>query len=169
MGPPWDPSRDAGGRAFTYTWRVYHRPVAQPPDDDDADYSLDFAPPDNALHPTMELQTSDLLNLQQAGVATAKPNLVIQLDGGETIELQPGWSQVPETSRVVVDDTPSVILAAEPALRIPPAPAPVQPLRPAVPREIAPPRSGRWLVVIVYVLAAAALALALYERFGLPA
>lgn len=45
-----------------------------------------------------------------------------------------------------------------------PAPAPPVPVRNAVPAE-APRRGGAWLVVLVYILSAAALGYAIWERF----
>ncbi len=95
-------------------------------------------------------------NMAVAGVAQAKPNLVIQLENGRVVELQPGWSQQPDAS-VVVDDQPKVIVSA-------PAPAP----RVTAPMSFAEPRgrgSGMWLVVVMYLMASAALAAAIYERW----
>ena len=101
----------------------------------------------------MELETSELANMAQSGHVQTKPNLVIQLASGRTVELQPGWSQRDEPGSVVVDAGPSVIVAPE---RGPLVSAPVT--APAL------RGSGLWLVVIVYALATTALAFAIYER-----
>jgi hypothetical protein len=136
--------------------------VAGPPkdDDDDGDFSIQLNPyPVKPVGPTMELQTSDLANMAQSGVASAKPNLMIQLDTGETVELGPGWSQ--ERGGRGSEPPPSIIVELHPETHVPaplPRPPPV-----AAPRE---PRSpGVALVVIVYVIASVALGLAIYERF----
>ena len=103
-------------------------------------------------NPTMELETADLANMEQTGEAIARPNLVIQLESGKTVELGPGWSQK-------TDDAPKVIVADDTlGARHVPAPAPAQvPMR---------RRDGSaWLVVLVYLLATAALAAAIYERY----
>jgi hypothetical protein len=136
--------------------------VAGPPDDDDGDYAISMTPYPKVANPTIELNTSDLANMEQSGVAQAKPNLVIQLDGGRTVELEPGWSQKHDDRKVVVDDVASVIVETEP--RAPVTPAAVAASRELAPRA-APQRSGAWLVVAMYVLALTALGLAIYERF----
>jgi hypothetical protein len=140
--------------------------VAGPPDDDDdGDFSIQLAPYPKAANPTMELETSDLANMAQSGVAETKPNLVIQLDTGQTVELAPGWSQGHATSNAAAAAMPSIIVEAD---IVPP---PLPQVAPAAPRPRAAPaprRSGTWLVVLLYLLSAAALALALYERFGWP-
>jgi len=95
-------------------------------------------------------------NMSVAGVAQAKPNLVIQLENGRVVELQPGWSQQPDAS-VVVDDQPKVIVAgATPVPRV------------TAPMKFAEPRgrgSGVWLTVLMYLMASAALAAAIYQRW----
>lgn len=95
-------------------------------------------------------------NMAVAGVAQAKPNLMIQLENGNVVELQPGWSQQADAS-VVVDEQPKVIVS--PATPVP---------RVTAPMSFAEPRgrgSGMWLVVVMYLLASAALAAAIYERW----
>jgi hypothetical protein len=95
-------------------------------------------------------------NMSVAGVAQAKPNLMIQLENGRVVELQPGWSQTPDAS-IVVDDQPKVIVAgATPVPRV------------TAPMKFAEPRgsgSGMWLTVVMYLMASAALAAAIYERW----
>jgi hypothetical protein len=95
-------------------------------------------------------------NMAVSGVASAKPNLMIQLEDGQVVELQPGWSQAPEGS-IVVDDQPKVIVSSATA-----APRVTAPMSFAEPRSR---RSGLWLVVLVYLAAGAALVAAIYERF----
>jgi hypothetical protein len=102
-----------------------------------------------------------------SGEASAKPNLVIQTGDGRLLELQPGWSQAAPGPAPEDGGTPSIIIddgLAAPAVERPRVP-PRQPL----PRTLAEPtpvkRGGPWLVVLVYVLSAAALGFAIYERF----
>ena len=123
--------------------------------DDDGDFSIQLNPIPGAPNPTMELETADLANMEQSGEAIARPKLVIQLESGKTVELPHGWSQK-------TDDAPKVIVADEAALGSRPAVAPVA--RPAtIPR---PKRDHSvWLVVLAYLLASAALAAAIYERY----
>ncbi len=122
--------------------------------DGDGDFSIQLNPIPGAPNPTMELETADLANMEQSGEAIARPKLVIQLESGKTVELPHGWSQK-------TDDSPKVIIADE-ALGSRPAVAPV-------PQPVAVPRIKKdhsvWLVVFAYLLASAALAAAIYERY----
>ena len=122
--------------------------------DDDGDFAIQLNPIPGAPNPTMELETADLANMEQSGEAIARPKLVIQLESGRTVELPAGWSQK-------TDDAPKVIVADQ-ALGSRPAVAPVD-------RPAAIPRRKKdhsvWLVVFAYLLAAAALAAAIYERY----
>ena len=64
-------------------------------------------------------------------------------------------------------DAPASIVVTPSLGAMPPAvprPAPPVPIRTAVPAE-APRRGGVWLVVLVYLLSAAALGYAIWERF----
>ena len=66
-----------------------------------------------------------------------------------------------------IDEGAKIIIAAGPADSAPAlraaAPAPVR--RPTTAPAIAPKQGGAWLVVLIYLLAAAALAYAIYERY----
>jgi len=112
----------------------------------------------------MELETADLKEMSLYGEAKAKPNLVIQTGDGRVLELQPGWSQdIPAQADA---GTPSIII--DDGLM----PEPAQVKRVAPKRQVRlrtePSRGGgAWLVVLVYLLAASALGLAIYERFVL--
>jgi hypothetical protein len=142
--------------------------VARPPkpDDDGGDFSIQLNPFPKVTSPTQELDTSDLANMAQSGEASAKPNLMIQLEGGQVLELQPGWSQERDpTSSVVVEETPSVIVAGPAPAAARQAPARVVLPPPPAPAPVAAQRSSVWPVVIVYIIAAAALGLAIYERY----
>jgi hypothetical protein len=82
-------------------------------------------------------------------------------EGGEVVggEARPVRSddgrKVDAPGQIIIDSAPNV------------ATSPTQPARPALPsRPAAPQRAGGLgLVIVVYVLAAAALAAAIYERF----
>jgi hypothetical protein len=129
---------------------------------DDDDFAIQLNPIPGAPNPTMELETADLANMEQSGEAIARPNLVIQLESGKTVELQPGWSQGggEGSSSVIVDNSQNVVVASQAVG--------TQPVRerPRAVAELAPRKTGgAWLVVIVYVLATAALAAAIYERY----
>jgi len=115
----------------------------------------------------MELETADLKEMGISGEAKAKPNLVIQTGDGRVLELQPGWSQSAPGPHPEDGGTPSIIV--DDGLSSPPQQsARVQPRQP-LPRTRTEPtaerRGGAWLVVLVYVLSAAALGFAIYERF----
>lgn len=113
--------------------------------------------------PTMELETADLKEMGIVGEAKAKPNLVIQTGDGRVLELQPGWSQdIPAQGDT--GGTPSIIVDDG----LLPQPAQVRRVVPRQPRLRTEPTrrgTGAWLVVLVYLLSAAALGLAIYERF----
>ncbi|MGE5181005.1 MAG: hypothetical protein ACM31C_03040 [Acidobacteriota bacterium] len=119
---------------------------------DDGDFAIQLNPIPGAPNPTMELETADLANMEQSGEAIARPNLVIQLESGKTVELGPGWSHGDHAPKVIVADE---VLGSRPAVE-PPRQQPIP-----LPRK----DGGAWLVVFVYLLATAALAAAIYERY----
>ena len=103
---------------------------------------------------TVELATSDLEELEQAGVIAGKrggTDRPVDAPQGVIVEAPPAAGP---SASVVVD------LDAAP-LRTDRTPRRVA--EPAVARS---PHGGRWLVVIVYLAAFAALGLAIYERLA---
>jgi hypothetical protein len=138
----------------------------RPADDDDGDFSIDLRTGQKTAQPkvpapTMELETSDLKDMMQIGEAKAKPNLVIQLDSGKRVELEPGWSHEPPADFVDYS-APSIIVADD---MLPGAQPVAAAARPAPARAREARDSSVWLVVLAYLVAATALALAIYERF----
>jgi hypothetical protein len=112
----------------------------------------------------MELETADLKEMALSGEAHAKPNLVIQTGDGRVLELQPGWSQDIPRQSDSQPGMPSIIIDDG----LMPQPAEVRRVAPRKPRLRTEPTrsgSGTWVVVLAYLLAATALALAIYERF----
>ena len=104
---------------------------------------------------TVELATSDLEELEQAGVISGKragPERPVDEPKGVILEAPPAAG-------------PSVLVDLDAG-----TPAPVRtertPRRVVEPATARPTRGGRWLVVIVYLAATAALGLAIYERLA---
>jgi hypothetical protein len=64
-----------------------------------------------------------------------------------------------------VDEAPKIIIDSTPLPKTP-APAPPVPRRVATPAPVATKQGGLGLVIALYILGAAALGYALYERFG---
>jgi len=157
--------------------------VARPPNRKDA--TALQPQPAASPNPTIALETSDLVSLElaEARVAEAKPNATIALETQDLVEVRPG------ETRFVERIEPSIVIEGEPEPVAAPAaepPAGTGPDRafeltdvavpriavaqtapqPAVRRAARPAqRSSGWLVVFVYVVALAALAFAIYERF----
>ena len=141
---------------------------AKPPDE--GDFTIDLrtgaeTSEPKAVAPTLELETSDLKEMAQSGEARAKAQLLIQTRAGKLLELEPGWSH--DTPSPDGGGTPSIVVSEELA----PEHAAVVSRTPAIPRatrkQSTPARSGRWLVVFVYIVATTALGLAICERFVL--
>lgn len=85
--------------------------------------------------------------------------------GGEAIKAEEQDRVVPAEAKIIIDPTPVPgtiqLPTLPPRARLPRDTAQVAPKRPEAPAR----RPGLWLVVCVYVLATAALAAAIYERF----
>lgn len=136
------------------------------------------AQPDNR---TIELETSDLKAMEQSGVVKGGENKTVGLLTTDLIEVGEGEGvdldakveiaqdlapRAPVLPAITVDESSPAFQKTEIVNRV----AEVTQLvdRMSVPTSAAPaPRDrGLWIVVGVYAVAIAALALALYERFG---
>lgn len=141
---------------------VYHRRVAGSGfENDDERTAIEVAPPNH----TLELETSELKEMAQAGVAVPAPNLTVGLLTTDLVEVKPGKPIDPDAKvEVATELIPRAPLlpAVPPSPRTPPlASAPTELLDRLTPAQA---KRGRMLVIAIYFLATLALGLAILSR-----
>jgi len=116
----------------------------------------DFDP--SKPHATIELETADLLNMGQSGLVQPVVNKTRELQTSDLEELYDGAPV--EESKIIVDLGPDP--NAQPNVVVDPA---LEHAARAVTRSRASKPRGMGLVVFVYVVSAAALAVSIYLRW----